>query len=189
MEKRPGHGRRFQGDSKRLRAAERVAILQPERVAALSMKGAIIKTVLDVGTGTGLFAEAFSKMGARVFGVDVSADSLAAARKHLPAAVFAEGAAEKLPFDDASFDLVFLGHVLHETDDPLRALEEARRVARVNVAVMEWPYRAEEFGPPLEHRLRPADIETMARKAGLPMTGKIELPHAELYTFAAGREL
>ncbi|MBL0177102.1 MAG: methyltransferase domain-containing protein [Ignavibacteria bacterium] len=30
-----------------------------------------------------------------------------------------------MPFEDASFDLVFLGHVLHEADDLLHALAEA----------------------------------------------------------------
>ena len=34
-----------------------------------------------------------------------------------------------------------LGHVLHETDDPVAALVEARRAARLRVVVLEWPYR------------------------------------------------
>ena len=178
------HGHRFQGDAGRLRAPERIAILQPERVVALSMKGVPVRTVLDVGTGTGLFAEAFSKAGTDVTGVDVSADLLAAAREHVPPATFMEGAAERLPFEDGSFDLVFLGHVLHETDNPSRALEEARRVARVRVVVLEWPYRTEDVGPPLEHRLKPEKIEDLARRAGLDRIEKLELPRADLYLFA-----
>jgi len=185
MEKRPRQGHRFQGDAARLRAPERIAILQPERVVAESMKGAPISTVLDVGTGTGLFAEVFSKTGADVTGVDVSTDLLAAAREHVPAVTFIEGAAEGLPFDDGSFDLVFLGHVLHETDSPLRALEEARRVSRVRVAVLEWPYRTEDVGPPLEHRLKPEEITDLARRAGLSRIEKLELSHADLYVFAS----
>jgi ubiquinone/menaquinone biosynthesis C-methylase UbiE len=184
MEKSSEHGHRFQGAAGRLRAAERIAILQPERVVAVSMKGAPVSSVLDVGTGTGLFAEAFSKTGADVTGVDVSTDLLAAAREHVPAATFVEGAAEGLPFEDGSFDLVFLGHVLHETDNPLRALEEARRVSGVRVAVLEWPYRTEDVGPPIEHRLKSEEIEGLARTAGLRCVEKLELPHADLYVFA-----
>lgn len=41
---------------------------------------------------------------------------------------------EQISFPDCSFDLVFLGHVLHEADDPLTALQEARRVTRQRVA-------------------------------------------------------
>ncbi len=52
-----------------------------------------------------------------------------------------------------AFEVAFLGHVLHETDDPVRALSEARRVTTVRVVVLEWPYVQEEEGPPLEHRL------------------------------------
>ena len=36
------------------------------------------------------------------------------ARRHVPNARFQEAAAEELPFQDRTFDLVFLGHLLHE---------------------------------------------------------------------------
>jgi ubiquinone/menaquinone biosynthesis C-methylase UbiE len=161
-------------------------MLEPERVAALCMEGAAIATVLDVGTGTGLFAEAFLTAGVSVTGVDVSLDLLAAARRHVPMAEFMEAGAEELPFEDGSFDLVFLGQVLHETDDPSRALAEARRVARVRVAVLEWPYRREESGPPLEHRLKETDIAALASAAGLHATAMLRMSHMDLYTFAPG---
>ena len=61
-------------------------------------------------------------------GVDVNPDMVGAAREHLP-------------FADGGFDLVFLGVVLHETDAPPKVLQEARRVARLSVVVLEWPYR------------------------------------------------
>ena len=43
------------------------------------------------------------------------------------------GDAESLPFRDKSFDTVVLGDVLEHLDDPLRAVAEARRVARRRV--------------------------------------------------------
>ena len=99
----------------------------------------------------------------------------------MPGADFREGIAESLPFENGSFDLVFLGHVLHETDDPVAALREARRVARLRVAILEWPYRREEHGPPLEHRLRPRRIASLARAAGFTSIERIRMSHMDFY--------
>jgi ubiquinone/menaquinone biosynthesis C-methylase UbiE len=103
----------------------------------------------------------------------------------VPGAQFSEGIAESLPFPDSSFDLVFLGLVLHETDDTLRALTEARRVSRLRVAVVEWPYRVEEHGPPIEHRLEPARVMELARSAGLRSVERLTLSHTELFRMSA----
>jgi ubiquinone/menaquinone biosynthesis C-methylase UbiE len=181
MNDRDLHERRFRGQPDRLRSAERVALLEVGRVVALSVEGLAIKRVLDVGTGTGVFAEAFSNLPSAVSGIDTNAELLAVARGFVPQAEFREAPAEDIPFEDGSFDLAFLGHVLHETDNALRALKEARRVAWARVAVLEWPYRQEEQGPPLEHRLKPEAIEHLAGKAGFRKVESIKLAHMDLY--------
>ncbi len=175
------HERRFHGDAGRLRSAARLALLERERVVELSLDGGAIGTVLDVGTGTGVFAEAFVAAGLKTTGIDPAVELLDMARAHAPQAVFMEAAAEQLPFADGSFDLVFLGHVLHETDDPESALREARRVAVRRLAILEWPYREEENGPPLAHRLPPARIFALAASAGLASLRRVELSHMDLY--------
>ncbi|MHB0867023.1 MAG: class I SAM-dependent methyltransferase [Thermoleophilia bacterium] len=177
------HERRFHGEPERLRSPERLALLEVERVLALSLEGLQAKSVLDVGCGTGLFTEAFIDVGLEVVGIDANADMLAIARTHAPTARFQEATAEALPFDVDAFDLVFLGHLLHETDLPLAALQEARRVASGRVVVLEWPYRKEEQGPPLGHRLRPETIEELARQAGFLSSERIQLEHLELFRF------
>jgi ubiquinone/menaquinone biosynthesis C-methylase UbiE len=159
------HERRFQGGSDRLRTAERIALLEVERVTALSMEGLTVTNMLDVGTGTGVFAEAFAELKVDVTGIDVNAELLAVAQQHVPAGNFREALMEQLPFPDRSYDLVFMGLVLHEADDALAALQEARRVTRQRVAVLEWPYREEPSGPPLAHRLKPETIENLATRA------------------------
>jgi ubiquinone/menaquinone biosynthesis C-methylase UbiE len=174
------HERCFSGDADRLRRPERVALLEVERVVELSIEGLRVKTLLDVGTGTGIFAEAFAKHKIRVTGIDPNTELLEIARTVLPDAEFLKGTAEDIPFPDESFDLVILIHVLHETDDIFRTLIEAKRVARKRVIVLEWPYIEEDQGPPLHHRLRPEDIENAASKAGLQIE-KIELKHMEFY--------
>jgi ubiquinone/menaquinone biosynthesis C-methylase UbiE len=160
------HEKRFDGGIERLRAPERVERLEVERVVDLCLEGAEIKCVLDVGTGSGLFAEAFFKRGLEVAGIDANPDMLPAARRYLPQGDFRQAEAEALPFPDASFDLVFLGLLLHESDEPLKVLQQARRVTRKRVCILEWPYFEGEFGPPLAQRINPADLTAMVEKAG-----------------------
>ncbi len=171
----------FHGDPARLRAPERTALLEVDRVVAIGLDGLAARTVLDVGTGTALFAEAFAGLGLQATGVDVNPEMVEWARKHVPGARFEAAAAERLPFPDRSFDLVFLGHVLHESDRPGEALAEAARVARLRVVVLEWPYVAEEHGPPLEHRLKPETIEALLRGRGLDRFERVTLRHMHLY--------
>ncbi len=175
------HERRFQGEPDRLRAPDRIARMEVPRVAALSTEGITVESVLDIGTGTGVFAEAFAALGIAVTGIDVNADLLTVARQSVPAAQFKQAPVEKIPFAARSFDLAFLGHVLHEADDPLAALKEAHRVARRRVAILEWPYRQEEKGPPLEHRLRPEIVVDLALQAGFQHVETIHLEHMDLY--------
>ncbi len=155
-------------------------------MVALSLEGLAVESVLDAGTGTGIFAEAFANNGLVVTGIDTNAELLLHAREYAPGARFEEAPAEQLPFDDGAFDLVFLGHVLHETDDPLAALREARRVARQRVAILEWPYREQPYGPPLAHRVAPAKVIELATRAGFSQVEHIELDQMDFYRLAAG---
>lgn len=178
------HERRFHGGADRLRAPERLALMEVPRVASLSAEGIPVKEALDIGTGTGVFAEAFAAMGIGVTGIDVDAQLLELARGHAPSGRFLQAPAEKLPFPDRSFDLVFFGLVLHETDDPLAALEEARRVARRRVAVLEWSYREEPQGPPLAHRMKSKTIAALAESAGFSNVEPVLLDHLAFYQLA-----
>jgi len=175
------HGKRYGSGPERLRSPERLALLEIPRVADLCLEAIRASRALDVGTGTGLFAEAFAARGLQVTGVDSNPAMLEAARRLVPAVTFETGAAEKLPFADGAFDLVMLSQVLHETDDPVTALAEARRTARLRVCVLEWPYVDDDKGPPLLHRLRPSEIEGFARSAGFSSVQRTDLRHLQLY--------
>jgi ubiquinone/menaquinone biosynthesis C-methylase UbiE len=175
-----GHERRYGSAAERLRAPARLALLEIPRVISLSKEGITVARMLDVGTGTGIFAESFAHSGCEVTGIDPNTDLLAVARRH-SAGVFLVGAAEKLPFEDGSFDLVMMGHVLHETDDRAAAIREACRVARHRVAILEWPYIEEEQGPPLAHRLQESEIRSLAHEAGFAVIDMTILSHMHLY--------
>ena len=89
-------------------------------------------TVLDVATGTGLVArELIRRKGCSVVGLDQSSEMLAVAREHVGAAFTAiEGRAERLPFDDESFDALTFTYLLRYVDDPAATLLELARVVR-----------------------------------------------------------
>jgi len=175
------HERRFHGDAGALRRPERLARLEIDRVIGVTTRGAEICSVLDVGTGSGVFAEAFARVGLKVEGVDANPAMLAEARALAPSILFHEGTAEVLPFGDATFDLVFMGMLLHETDDRLQALREAARVARRRVAILEWPKETQEFGPPLDERLSSNQIADLAAQSGLTRVEEFRLMSLVLY--------
>ena len=95
------HERRYNAAIERLRNPERVALLEIERVVGLSLEGLTPANVLDVGTGSGLFAEAFAKRGLAVTGIDTNPDMLAAAKVFVPSGGFVQATFEELPFDDS----------------------------------------------------------------------------------------
>jgi len=175
------HEKLYDGGVGRLRSPERVARLEVERTVALCLEAVDLKNVLDVGVGSGLFAEAFFKHGLEIAGVDVNPEMIVAARQYVPKGDFRKATAEALPYPDASFDLVFFGLLLHESDEPLKALQEARRVSRQRICILEWPYQVEEFGPPLAHRLNPTKIGEMARQIGFAHPESLSLAHLVLY--------
>ncbi|MFL6278698.1 MAG: class I SAM-dependent methyltransferase [Vicinamibacterales bacterium] len=100
------------------------------------------RTVLDVGTGTGRAAIALSRRGARVTGVDASAEMLAVAgRRSRDAGVdvrFLPGDAHGLAFESRSFDAVICLRVLMHTPEWRTSLAELCRVARDRV-VFDYP--------------------------------------------------
>lgn len=87
--------------------------------AALDSLEAEPGRILDLGTGTGRAAFLLAKRypGAEVVGVDLAPTMLAEARRLTPSEVasrirFEEADAERLPFADASFDLVSLANMI-----------------------------------------------------------------------------
>jgi ubiquinone/menaquinone biosynthesis C-methylase UbiE len=175
------HERRFSGEIERLRAPERLARLEVARVVAACLEGLDAHTALDVGTGSGVFAEAFAGRGLTVTGVDVNPAMLAAAQQFVPSGHFQAAPAEALPLPDHAFDVVFLGLVFHEVDDAAQVLAEAKRVGRTRLAMLEWPYREEELGPPLAHRVPPETISTQAQAAGYQKIEVLPLNQLVLY--------
>lgn len=90
--------------------------------------------VLEVGCGSGIAVQLFAEAGAEVTAVDLTPWAVATTRSRMEAfglqATVLEADAERLPFDDESFDLVFSWGVIHHTTDMDAALSELVRVCR-----------------------------------------------------------
>lgn len=83
--------------------------------------------ILDVGCGTGANIEMLSQYG-DAEGVDVSDDALEFCRKK--GLKVQKGLAEKLPYDDESFDLTTALDVIEHLDDDVAGLKEMHRVTK-----------------------------------------------------------
>jgi len=165
----------------RLRSPERVERLEVERVVDLCLIDENIKSVLDVGTGSGLFEESFHNKNIKAAGVDLNPEMIEAAIKYLPNCEFKVSHAEEIPFEDKSFDMVFFGLVFHEVNDFKKVLEESNRIANKTVAILEWDYKEEESGPPLAHRLSEIFIRQLSKDIGFTRLEVILLKSLVLY--------
>jgi len=92
--------------------------------------------VLDVACGTGRWLKACAELGAGTYGIDLSETAIECCRQQLPNGDFHAQAAETLPYDDATFDLVTCLGSLEHFVEPIRSLREMCRVARPEAAVV-----------------------------------------------------
>ncbi len=164
-----------------LRSPERAKIIEVDRVVEVVIAGIPSGSILDVGTGTGVFAEAFYKKGYAVSGVDINQDMITEAQKFVPNAEFHLAPAESIPFKDKTFDIVFFGGVLHEADDLVKALKEGARVTKKRIVALEWPYADTEKGPPLEHRLKEETVREAMQEAQLTKITITKHTHLMVY--------
>jgi len=92
------------------------------------------RRVLDIGCGRGDVVFGLARLGADATGMEITEAQLAAAREADTGheATWVVGAAQELPFDDATFDVVLFMKSLHHVPAAhmTPALAEARRVVR-----------------------------------------------------------
>lgn len=109
----------------------------PEAAVEAAVRGALagapIRSLLDLGTGTGRMLELFAPDIERGMGVDLSPDMLGVARTNLEKAgvrncLLRQSDIYAVPAPRDAFDAVIVHQVLHYLDDGGRALKEAARV-------------------------------------------------------------
>jgi SAM-dependent methyltransferase len=107
--------------------------------------------ILDLGAGTGWMSYRLTLRGHRPIAVDIlndDRDGLRAARHYPPFPKF-EAEFDRLPFTDASFDVVVYNASLHYSSDYVKTLHEARRCLRSTgrIIVLDSPiYERRDHG-------------------------------------------
>jgi len=146
-----------------------------------------IRSLLDLGTGTGRMLELFGADIERGLGLDLSLDMLALARARLDRAGLKHcsvrhGDIYDLALPRDSFDVVIIHQVLHFLDDSARAIAEAARVLRPGgrLLVVDFaPHDLEFLREEHAHRRLGFSAETVTQwleAAGLDVLRQETLP-------------
>ncbi len=159
------------------------------------------RDIVDIGCGGGALVRELEARGARVIGVEISEQQLAAAvaRDEGGRARYLVGRAQDLPLASGSVDVAIFMRTLHHVppQDLMQALGEARRVLRpdgvlyVAEPLAEGDYFAltSLIEDELEVRAAAQDALAQARDAGLEHTATVEydvrLRIADLAAFRA----
>ncbi|MHC4208436.1 MAG: class I SAM-dependent methyltransferase [Planctomycetota bacterium] len=94
-------------------------------------------SVLTVCSGQGVECSHLASAGARVTATDLSPDSVKRLAEACPDVDARQADAENLPFEDGSFDIVFVRRGLHHLPRPVLGIYEMVRVARRHVILLE----------------------------------------------------
>jgi len=146
-----------------------------------------IRSLLDLGTGTGRMLELFGADIERGLGLDLSLDMLALARARLDRAGLKNCSVRHADIYDLglprdSFDAVIIHQVLHFLDDSARAIREAARVLRPGgrLLIVDFaPHDLEFLRDEHAHRRLGFAVETVTqwlKAAGLHLVRQQTLP-------------
>jgi ubiquinone/menaquinone biosynthesis C-methylase UbiE len=119
-------------------------------------------TFIDVGCGDGFFtipaAKRVGKTG-RIYGIDLNEFALKSLRdkatqEQLDRMSLERGKAEDIIICTACADIVFFGIVLHDFEDPLKVLLNARKMLKPSGRLinLDWKKEPMVLGPPLQIR-------------------------------------
>jgi SAM-dependent methyltransferase len=130
--------RHTQVDSRSGRTASRDAFAMKVGLGPEELAG---RLVLDVGVGSGRYAEVAADHGAQVVGVDLSRAVEAAAENLGGRALIAQADLFQLPFAPATFDVVYSIGVLHHTPDTAAAVRALATLVKPGGTLAVWVYQ------------------------------------------------
>ncbi|MFC1696826.1 class I SAM-dependent methyltransferase [Nanoarchaeota archaeon] len=88
------------------------------------------KKIIDLGCGSGIYADLLIKKGAKVFGIDISKKLIEIAKQEVPKGKFKVANFEKLPYKKHTFDIAISALALHYVKDWNKVFKEVNRVLK-----------------------------------------------------------
>lgn len=154
------------------------------RVLGDIVKGTPGRYALDIGTGCGQFALYLSNLGFKVTAVDLSENMIALARKYsIEQKInidFQIQDAERLKFDDNTFDVVVSRNLLWTLPNPEQALKEWHRVMKPGGTLVVSDGFWKNYTWTRIHYLLINLLRGLFKKNGL-ISGRFFLTYANLY--------
>ncbi|ARN56037.1 class I SAM-dependent methyltransferase [Sedimentisphaera salicampi] len=127
------------------------------------------QSILDAGCGNGYMTKLFSELTGiegKVYAIDAHENSIENLKSEFSAEnteVHLASITERMPIEDASVDLVYLSNVFHGfTDGQISSFKkETSRILKPSgrLAVLEFKKEDTGFGPPLNIRYTPEELE------------------------------
>jgi len=162
-----------------------------EQVLLSFIGGNSANRVLEVGCGTGHWLAFLESHGYSVSGMDPSPQMLEQARDHVTSGDLKQGHADKIPWEDDSFDQLFCINAVHHFEEKAKFLSEACRVLRNDGSLLIVgldPHKARDqwfvydyFDGVLEHDLRrylsTSALERLMQEAGFSDCHTVEAQH------------
>jgi ubiquinone/menaquinone biosynthesis C-methylase UbiE len=131
---------------------------------------------VDAGSGDGFFTMIAAKIvgeRGKVYAVDTDALAIErlknkAAEEGLTNVEAVSAEAEETMFCDRCVDIVFYSIVLHDFHDPVKVLQNAKRMLKASgkVVDLDWKKKRMSFGPPEQIRFREEKASRLMEAAG-----------------------
>jgi ubiquinone/menaquinone biosynthesis C-methylase UbiE len=132
--------------------------------------------IVEIGAGTGLFAEAIAGLApqATIYVADIAEEAIEWMRENR--AGVAEGRIvpvladeSHVPLDDAIADALYMINIHHEFVDAEASYREALRLLKPGgrLLVVDWAARETPKGPPQAVRVTPAGLKALLERVGL----------------------
>jgi ubiquinone/menaquinone biosynthesis C-methylase UbiE len=192
----------LEGTLRRRRGPSSFGVLDPELVfAALQLQPGM--TLLDLGCGAGDYAlRAATLVGetGAVFALDRMTEAIESLRQRTREAgitnlkTMVADIAAPLPVADGTVDVCLIATVLHmmRTSQNYQSIfDEVRRVLKLQgrLAIIECHKKETGFGPPLEFRVAPEELEATLIPLGFEKTSLVDLGYTYLAQFMVKKHL
>lgn len=134
---------------------------------------------IDIGCNNGFFTLPAARMvgaSGKVIAIDIDQESLDDLKSKLKlenlnnTTVIAAKAEDSIPYHNEA-DIIFLGTVLHDFQDPLKVFVNAKQMLKSGGIIfnLDWKPIITDYGPPLAKRFTIEHVAELGLSAGLKM--------------------